>query len=86
MIDGDRRGAGGKAVHRRGGGENREGHVGLFGGKAAHVVERPGTDGQHGFEIRKLRGDWEWECLRAALPRLPLLYDLAYSYYPLPLC
>ena len=24
--------------------------------------------------------------LRAALPRLSLLYDLAYSYYPLPLC
>ena len=28
----------------------------------------------------------EGDCLRAALPRLPLLYDLAYSYYPLPLC
>ena len=25
-------------------------------------------------------------CLRAALPRLALLYDLAYSYYPLLLC
>ena len=26
------------------------------------------------------------ECLRAAEPRLPLLYDLVCSYYPLPLC
>ena len=25
----------------------------------------------------------EWECLRAALPRLELLYDLTYFYYPL---
>ena len=25
-------------------------------------------------------------CLRAAKPRLPLLYDSGYSYYPLPLC
>ena len=25
----------------------------------------------------------ECDFLRAALPRLPLLYDLAYSYYPL---
>ena len=28
----------------------------------------------------------EWKCLRAAKPRLPLLYDSGYSYYPLPLC
>ncbi|MEQ2821302.1 hypothetical protein AAAV73_01655, partial [Hominicoprocola fusiformis] len=28
----------------------------------------------------------EWKCLRAAKPRLALLYDLAYFYYPLPLC
>ena len=28
----------------------------------------------------------EWDCLRAALPRLDLLYDLGYFYYPLPLC
>jgi len=28
----------------------------------------------------------EWKCLRAALPRLVLLYDLVCFYYPLPLC
>ena len=28
----------------------------------------------------------EWECLRAALPRWVLLYDLICSYHPLPLC
>ena len=28
----------------------------------------------------------EWECLRAALPRWVLLYDLMCSYHPLPLC
>ena len=28
----------------------------------------------------------EWKYLRAALPRLALLYDLACFYYPLPLC
>ena len=28
----------------------------------------------------------ECNCLRAALPRLVLLYDLTLSYYPLPLC
>ena len=28
----------------------------------------------------------EWKCLRAALPRLALLYDLTCFYYPLPLC
>ena len=27
----------------------------------------------------------EWEDLRAALPRLVLLYDLTHFYYPLPL-
>ena len=28
----------------------------------------------------------EWKCLRAALPRWVLLYDLMCSYHPLPLC
>ena len=28
----------------------------------------------------------EWKCLRAALPRWVLLYDLVFSYYPLSLC
>ncbi len=45
--------------------------------------KRKGLIGSLGLDSLYASG---MKCLRAAEPRLPLLYDLVCSYYPLPLC